>query len=127
MSMQHINVLTDVYLITCIVQRGRAQDVLKAAQAAGAQGATIHYGHGHGVHELLGVLSVAIDTEKEVLNILVPSDLSDVVFEKMSIAGHLDTPGMGMIYSTRVEKAATYIPQHILDTISENEAKKSHV
>ena len=126
MSIQHINVLTDVLLITCIVQRGRAKAVLKAAQDAGAQGATIHYGHGHGVHELLGVLSVAIDTEKEVLSILVPSDISDMVFERMSIAGHLDTPGMGMIYITRVEKAATYIPQHILDAISANDAKKSH-
>ncbi|MDX8388787.1 MAG: P-II family nitrogen regulator [Ghiorsea sp.] len=124
MSIQHINVLTDVFLITCIVQRGRAKEVLRAAQAAGAQGATIHYGHGHGVQELLGVLSVAIDTEKEIINILVPSDLRDMVFEKMSVAGHLDTPGMGMIYTTRVEKAATYIPQHILDAISESEVRK---
>ena len=127
MSIQHINVLTDVFLITCIVQRGRAKDVLKAAQDVGAQGATIHYGHGHGTQELLGILSVAIDTEKEIINILVPSDLRDVIFEHMSIAGQLDTPGMGMIYTTRVEKAATYIPQHILDTISDAEAKKNHV
>ncbi|WP_038250824.1 P-II family nitrogen regulator [Ghiorsea bivora] len=126
MSIQHINVLTDVFLITCIVQRGRAKAVLKAAQDAGAQGATIHYGHGFGVQELLGVLSVAINTEKEIINILVPSDLRDMIFEKMSIAGHMDTPGMGMIYSTRVEKAATYIPQHILDAIAESEAAKKH-
>lgn len=127
MTLQHINVLTDVFLITCIVQRGRAKEVLKAAQNAGAQGATIHYGHGHGVHELLGVLSVAVDTEKEIINILVPSDLRDMIFEKMAIAGHLDTPGMGMIYSTRVEKAATYIPQHILDAISASDTKKNNV
>ncbi len=127
MSIKHINVLTDVFLITCIVQRGRAKHVLKAAQEAGAQGATIHYGHGFGTQELLGVLSIAIDTEKEIINILVPSDLRDSIFERMSIAGHLDTPGMGMIYSTRVEKAATYIPQHILDTIAEADAKKNNV
>jgi len=126
MSIQNINVLTDVFLITCIVQRGRAKAVLKAAQDAGAQGSTIHYGHGYGVQELLGVLSVAIDTDKEIINILVPSDLRDMIFEKMSIAGHMDTPGMGMIYLTRVEKAATYIPQHILDTISDSDAKKTH-
>ncbi len=127
MSIQHINVLTDVFLITCIVQRGRAKEVLKAAQDAGAQGATIHYGHGLGTQELLGVLSVAVDTEKEIINILVPSDLRDTIFEHMSIAGHLDTPGMGMIFSTRVEKAATYIPQHILDTISMNDADKHDI
>jgi len=127
MSIQHINVLTDVFLITCIVQRGRAKAVIKAAQDAGAQGATIHYGHGYGVQELLGILSIAIDTEKEVINILVPSDLSDRIFEQMSAAAQIDTPGMGMIYSTRVEKASTYIPQHILDAISDSDAQKSNV
>ena len=127
MSMQHINVLTDAFLITCVVQRGRAREVLKAAQDAGAQGATIHYGKGYGVHELLGVFAVAIDAEKEVINIVVPSDIRDMVFERMSIAGHLDTPGMGMIYTTRIEKAATHIPQHILDAIAESDAKKSNV
>lgn len=127
MSIQHINVLTDVFLITCIVQRGRAREVIKAAQDAGAQGATIHYGHGYGVQELLGVLSIAVDTEKEVINILVPSDLSDRIFEQMTAAAQIDTPGMGMIYLTRVEKASTYIPQHILDTISESDAKQQNV
>lgn len=127
MSIQHINVLTDVFLITCIVQRGRAREVIKAAQDAGAQGATIHYGHGYGVQELLGVLSIAVDTEKEVINILVPSDLSDRIFEQMSAAAQIDTPGMGMIYLTRVEKASTYIPQHILDAISESDADKKNV
>jgi len=57
----------------------------------------------------------------------VPSDLSDMVFEKMSLAGHLDTPGMGMIYLTRVEKAAMHIPQHILESISESDANKANV
>jgi len=124
MSIQHINVLTDLFLITCIVQRGKAKEVVKAAQDAGAQGATIHYGRGHGVHELLGVLSVAIDTEKEIINILAPSDLCDMIFERMSIAAQMDTPGMGLIYLTRIEKAATSIPQHILDAITESDASK---
>ena len=127
MSIQHINVLTDAFLITCIVQRGRAKEVLKAAQDAGAQGATIHYGKGYGVHELLGVFAVAIDTEKEIINIIVPSDIRDMVFERMATAGHLDTPGMGMIFTTRIEKAATHIPQHILDAIADSDEKKTRV
>lgn len=127
MSIQHMNVLTDVFLITCIVQRGRAKAVIKAAQDAGAQGATIHYAHGYGVQELLGILSIAVDTEKEVINILVPSDLSDHIFEQMSAAAQIDTPGMGIIYATRVEKASTYIPQYILDAISDSDAQKSNV
>ena len=44
-----ITVLTDVELITCIVQKGKADEILKAAYEAGAQGATIYYAQGSGV------------------------------------------------------------------------------
>ena len=43
MKQRQITVLTDASLITCIVQRGLADGIVKAAQEAGAQGATIHY------------------------------------------------------------------------------------
>lgn len=114
MSTSEIAVLTDVALITCIVQRGLADDIVKAAQEAGAQGATIYYAHGSGVRERLGILGVAIEVEKEVINIVVATDQVDRVFEKMYIAGKLNTPGKGFMYITPLEKAATYIPHHIL-------------
>jgi len=113
----HITVLTDVSLITCIVQRGMADDIVKAAQEAGAPGATIHYGQGSGMQEVLGVLSVAVDVEKEVLNIVVANDQADMVYERMYLAGKLDTPGMGMMYMTKLEKAATYIAPDILERL----------
>jgi nitrogen regulatory protein P-II 1 len=39
------------------------------------------------------------------------------VFEKMYLAGHLDTPGMGYIYVTPLEKAATYISREVEDRL----------
>ena len=51
-----ITVLTDASLITCIVQRGTADKIVRAAQDAGAQGATINYAQGVGVRERLGDL-----------------------------------------------------------------------
>ena len=98
MSKNEITILTDVSLITCVVQRGKADEVIKAAQEVGAQGATINYARGTGMRESLGVLGLAIDVEKEAINILVANDQIDRVFEKMFIAGKLDTPGMGIIY-----------------------------
>ena len=95
MSKKDIIVLTDVSLITCIVQRGLADDIVKAAQAAGAQGATIYYARGGGVRERLGLLGLAVEVEKEVINIIVASDEVDRIFERMYVAGQLDTPGMG--------------------------------
>jgi hypothetical protein len=62
----------------------------------------------------LGVLGVAVEVEKAVVNIVVANDQVDRVFERMYLAGKLDTPGRGMMYVTPLEKAATYIPSDIL-------------
>ncbi len=118
MSMQEITVLTDVALITCIVQRGMGDGVLKAAQEAGAQGATLHYARGSGVRERLGVLGIAIEVEKVVVDIVVAADQVDRVFERICLAAKLDTPGMGMMYVTPIEKAATHVPQDIVDKLT---------
>ena len=107
-------VLTDVSLITAIVQRGQADDLVKAAQEAGAQGASIHYAHGRGVRERLGILGLAVEAEKEVINIIVSSDQANRVFERIYMAGDFDTPGMGFMWVTPVEKAASFIPPDIL-------------
>ena len=98
MSKKEITILTDVSLITCVVQRGKADDIIKAAQEVGAQGATAFYARGGGIRERLGVLGLAIEVEKEIINILVANDQIDRIFEKMFIAGQLDTPGMGIMW-----------------------------
>ena len=61
---REITVLTDVTLITCIVQRGLADAIVQAAVDAGAHGATVHYARGSGMRERLGVLGLAIEAEK---------------------------------------------------------------
>ncbi len=119
MSKIEITVLTDVALITCVVQMGLADDIIKAAQEAGAQGATVYYSRGGGVRERLGMLGLAIEVEKETINIIVSTDQIDRVFEKMYIAGKLETPGMGIMYVTPLEKAATYIPHEIVERLAE--------
>ncbi|MEW5726949.1 MAG: P-II family nitrogen regulator [Pseudomonadota bacterium] len=113
-----IPVLTDVHLITCIVQRGQADAVVKAAVDAGAEGATIHYARGTGLREKLGLWSIAVNAEKEVVTIAVSREQLNFVFERMFLAGKLDTPGMGFMYVTPVEKAATHIPAEILEKIT---------
>ncbi len=117
MKSRDIIVFTDVALITCIVQRGMADTIVDAAQDAGAQGATVYYARGSGVRERLGVLGLTVEVEKEVITIVVASDQVDRVLERMFIAGKLDTPGMGFIYVTPLEKAATHVPQEIADKL----------
>lgn len=123
MSKREITVLTDVSLITCIVQRGLADAIVLAAQEAGAQGATVYYARGEGVRERLGILALAVEVDKEIINIVVAKDQADRIFERMYIAGNLDTPGMGFIYLTPLEKAATYIPREIAEKLEHEETK----
>ena len=118
MSTRDFIVLTDVSLITCVVQRGKAEQVVKAAQDAGAQGATIYYGSGSGVRERLVLLGLAIDVEKEIITILVGDDQVDRIFESMYLAAELDLPGAGIIYVNKLEKAATFVPREWIDRIS---------
>ena len=117
MSGRKITYLTDVALITCIVQRGAGDTIVRAAQDAGAQGATVHYAKGGGIRERLGLLGVAVEVEKEVVNIIVSAEQKELVFNTIYLAGQLDTPGMGIAFITPLEKAATYVPQDVLDRL----------
>jgi nitrogen regulatory protein PII len=109
-----ITYLTDVALITCVVAAGRGDVVIRAAQAMGATGALVYHAWGVGPRERLGLLGIAIEAEKDVVSILVPTDYQDVVFEAVYRAAELHTPGAGMAYITPIEKLATYVPREVL-------------
>ena len=121
-NIRQITILTDVELITCIVQRGNAESIVKAAYEAGAQGATINFAQGSGVREKLGILGVAVEAEKEIIKIIVSTEQVNRVFDAMYLEGELDTPGMGFMYVTTLERAGTYIPQEVMEKI---DAKRS--
>ncbi len=62
-----------------------------------------------------GVLGVTVNAEKEVIYIVAPSEQADLIFECAYVAGKLDTPGMGMIYVSPLEKMATHIPPAVAE------------
>jgi nitrogen regulatory protein PII len=121
MTKRELTILTDVSMITCVVQRGKADKVVQAAQDAGAQGATIYFGHGSGVRETLGLLELTVDMEKEIITTLVADDSVDRIFERMYFAGELDVPGGGIIYITKLDKMAMFIPHDVLARLSAEE------
>ncbi len=122
MAAREIAVLIEASLITCVVQRGMADRIVKAATQAGAQGATIYYARGTGVRERLGIVGLAVSVEKEVVNIVVANDQVDRVLERVHLAGKLDTPGMGIAYVTPLEKMATYVPKEIAKKLAVRES-----
>ena len=110
--------LSEANLITCVRQTGLAEGVLDAAKNCGAQGATISYARGTGIRERMGLLGVTIDEQKEVIRIIVSEEQADRVFEAMYLAGGLDTPGKGIMFMTKLDRVATYIPESVLKEIA---------
>src|SRR3954454_14810967 len=104
--------LTDATMITAVVPAGRADDLLKAARDVGARGGGIvHQARGTGARELLGLLGIAVEAERELINIVVPTEYQELVANAIFHAGGLDKPGGGYLYLTALEKVATYIPE----------------
>jgi nitrogen regulatory protein PII len=107
-------VLTGVTLLTAVVQRGTADMVVRVAMEAGAQGATVFHAHGSGIRQKrMGILGLTVDKEKEVIYIVVPDEQADHIFERVFVTAKMDTPGMGILWLTRLEKMATHIPHDI--------------
>ena len=124
MTKKTMTYIKDVSLITCVVQVGRADDVIKAAQSMGAVGSLVYHARGIGPRERLGLLGIAVEAEKEVINILVASDYQDVLFEAVYRAGGLDTPGAGFVYVTPIERMSTYVPREVLERMRSSETTK---
>ena len=112
--------LTDVAMITCIVDKERSDDVLLAARDVGARGAIVHSAQGWGARERLGVWGVAVETEKNVIEFLVSSNQQDLVFEAIYRVAGLDAPGRGFMFIQPVERAATYVPESLREQLQVN-------
>ncbi len=108
---------TEQDLITVVVQRGKADKVVKRAMKAGAGGATIWFGRGGGIREKLGLLGIAISPEKEVIMFVTPRKITDDVFQAVVKAGKLNLPGQGIVFVTELRKVAGFF------TASEIESK----
>ena len=90
----------------------------RSRKNAGAQGATISYAQGTGIRERMGLLGVTIDEQKEVIRIIVSHEQSELVFETMYLAGQMDKPGKGIMFMSKLERVATYIPDDVFEKLS---------
>lgn len=118
MSDNNITYLTDVSMLTCVVQSGFTDVILKAARSVGSSlGAISYHARGIGARERLGILGIAVEAEKEVVNLLVSSEQQDLVYDTIYRAVNLDVPGRGFIYVTPLAKVSTYIPESILEKL----------
>lgn len=96
-------------LVTCIVERGRAERVVDEAIRAGAQGATIYQARGKGVRERLSFLGRLVDPEKEVILIVTTKEQTRSVFDSVVKTAQLEAPGKGFAYVQPVEQAVGFL------------------
>ena len=90
--------------ITVIVDKGKAELVVDAAQAAGSRGGTIINARGAGIHETSKLFSMEIVPEKEMVLILSQADQTDTITDAIRKALNMDEPGNGLIYVQEVNK-----------------------
>ncbi len=77
--------------------------IVEASMKAGAEGGTIIYGRGIGVHEQQKILGIAIEPEKEIVLSMVSRHIADAVLAEITKAGELDKPGTGLAFMIPIE------------------------
>lgn len=85
-------------LITTIVDRRKAEDVIDAAVEAGARGGTIINGRGSGIHETKKLFAMNIEPEKEIVLIICDSNISDDIVNSVRKKLDIDKAGTGVIF-----------------------------
>lgn len=89
-------------LIVTIVNRGNAEDVIDAANAAGAKGGTIINARGSGANETKKVFNMEIEPEKEMVWILSDSEAAPAIVQNIREKLDLHLAGSGIIFTMDV-------------------------
>jgi nitrogen regulatory protein PII len=94
-------------LIIALVEDSTTEKVLEAARAAGATGSTvINHARGEGIEQSKTFLGLTLDTQRDVLLLLVEEHLSRSILEKISEAGEFDNQsGSGIAFQIDIEDA----------------------
>lgn len=95
---------TMYHAIIVIVDRGKAEDVIDAAEKAGSKGGTIIHGRGSGIHETSKLFSIEIEPEKEIVIILSEREKTDTIVSSIRKELKIDEPGNGIIFIQDVSK-----------------------
>lgn len=91
--------------IIIIVNRGKAEEVIEAAKAAGSKGGTIINARGSGVNETSKLFNMDIEPEKEIVIILSKEDITEAIVTSIREKLEIDKPGNGIVFIQNINKA----------------------
>lgn len=89
-------------LIVTIVNRGKAEDVVEAAQSPGSKGGTIVNARGSGIHETGKLFNMEIEPEKEMVLILSKEKVTPAIVSSIEEKLEINKPGNGIIFVQNV-------------------------
>lgn len=92
----------DYELVFCIVNAGFSDLVMDAAREVGARGGTVMHARGTANKEAEEFFHISIQPDKDIVMILVPSDIKDAVLHALYKQAGLKTEGHGIAFSMAV-------------------------
>jgi hypothetical protein len=100
-------------MIIAFIDDGKTDEIMNAARAAGATGATvIHNARGEGLTVSKTFFGLTLETQRDVLLFLVEEHLSRRILEEIARVGRLDEdPGAGIAVQLDVEDALGIVHQ----------------
>ncbi len=87
--------MSDYEAVFCIVNAGYSDIVMDAAREVGARGGTVIHARGTANKEAEQFFQITIQPDKEIVMILVPSDIKDAVLHALYRDAGLKTAGQG--------------------------------
>ena len=96
-------------VIFCIVNAGHADTVMDTAKEYGARGGTVIHARSTANSLAEKKFEIPVQPEKEMVMILVPSEIKDDILHALYRAVGLKTPGQGIAFTLPVDAAVGLI------------------
>ena len=116
-------------LIITVVKKGLGDIVIESSIKAGAEGATLVYGRGTGIHERKKIMGVSLEPEKEIVLSVVYRDQVDEIIKEITDSIDLEKPGAGIAFTLPLERvfgiSHGLLDEVELETDEENDSESS--
>ena len=90
-------------VILCIINAGFSEVVMDTAKKLGAGGGTVIHGRGTASKEAEKIFNITIQTEKEIVMILVKKEIKDSILKGLYDTIGLDTNAQGIAFTLPVD------------------------
>lgn len=97
-------------MIFCIINQGFSDVVMDAAREVGARGGTVMHAKGTANVEAEKMFGITIQPEKEIVMILVETDIKEAVLHALYQKAGLKTAGQGIAFTLPVEEVVGLSP-----------------